>query len=153
MKKIYLAAPLFNEMELQRNRDLSNVLKKWGYDVFLPQEASGLSARIIPKDGAEKISISRRIFESDLNGIKDCDILLFCLDGRVPDEGACVELGIAFTLEKKCIGFKTDDRSLDFTGMDNLFIEGCMNFRIMHTIDELHNELKKIEGTNESRDL
>ncbi len=36
MKKIYLAAPLFNEMELQRNRDLSNVLKKWGYDVFLP---------------------------------------------------------------------------------------------------------------------
>lgn len=145
MKKIYLAAPLFNEMELQRNRELAEVLKKWGYDVFLPQEISGLSAKIIPKDGTEKIAISRKIFESDLNGLKKCDILIFCLDGRVPDEGACVELGIAFTLGKKCIGFKTDDRSLDFTGMDNLFIEGCMNFRVMHTIDELYEELKEIK--------
>ncbi len=145
MKKVYLAAPLFNEMELQRNKELSEVLKKWGYDVFLPQEISGLSAKIIPKDGAEKIAISRKIFESDLDGLKKCDILIFCLDGRVPDEGACVELGIAFTLGKKCIGFKTDDRSLDFTGMDNLFIEGCMNFRVMHTIDELYEELKEIK--------
>lgn len=29
MKKIYLAAPLFNEMELQRNKDLLN------YDLYL----------------------------------------------------------------------------------------------------------------------
>ena len=145
MKKIYLAAPLFKEMELQRNENLSNILKKWGYDVFLPQEVSGLSAKIIPKDGTEKVDISRKIFESDLEGIRNCDILIFCLDGRVPDEGACVELGIAFTLGKKCIGFKTDDRSLDFTGMDNLFIEGCMNFRVTHTIDELYKELESVQ--------
>ncbi len=106
---------------------------------------SGLSAKIIPKDGTEKIDISRKIFESDLEGIRNCDILIFCLDGRVPDEGACVELGIAFTLGKKCIGFKTDDRSLDFTGMDNLFIEGCMNFRVTHTIDELYKELESVQ--------
>ena len=72
-------------------------------------------------------------------GIKNCDILIFFLDGRVPDEGACVELGIAYALGKKCIGYKTDDRNLDFTGDDNLFIEGCMNFKIIHN----KNELKK----------
>jgi hypothetical protein len=43
--------------------------------------------------------------------------LTFILDGRVPDEGACVELGIAyghreFTRAKKLlIGFQTDRRA------------------------------------------
>ena len=31
-----------------------------------------------------------------MSAIKNCDILIFFLDGRVPDEGACVELGMAY---------------------------------------------------------
>ena len=61
--------------------------------------------------------------------------------GRVPDEGACVELGIAYALGKKCIGYKTDDRNLDFTGDDNLFIEGCMDFKVIHNKEELKKAL------------
>ena len=38
---------------------------------------------------------------------------------------------------------KLDDRNLDFTGDDNLFIEGCMNFKVMHNIEELKRELEK----------
>ena len=98
MKKIYFAAPLFNEMELKRNLEYTEKLEKEGYIVYLPQREAGLSARILKNN----------------------------LDGRVPDEGACVELGIAYALNKKCIGIKTDDRCLDFTGDDNLFIESCL---------------------------
>lgn len=29
---------------------------------------------------------NKKIFNTDLEGIKNCDILLFFLDGRVPDE-------------------------------------------------------------------
>ena len=47
--------------------------------------------------------------------------------------------------EQKCIGYKTDDRSLDFTGTDNLFIEGCMNFKITHNLEELKKELESIK--------
>lgn len=143
MKKIYFAAPLFNEMELKRNKEYTGLLRSWGYDVFLPQEVGGLSAKIIA-DGKDKLEVSKAIFESDMKGLKECDILLFFLDGRVPDEGACVELGIAYALGKKCIGYKTDDRCLDFTGTDNLFIEGCMDFKITHNIDDLKNELDGI---------
>jgi hypothetical protein len=46
-----------------------------------------------------------------------CDIFLFVLDGRVPDEGACVELGIAYAQkqirqpEKRLVGLHTDPRA------------------------------------------
>lgn len=144
MKKIYFAAPLFNEMELNRNEKYTKILEEWGYKVYLPQREAGLSARVLKNKIEEKVEINKKIFNKDLNGIKNSDILIFFLDGRVPDEGACVELGIAYALGKKCIGYKTDDRNLDFTGDDNLFIEACMDFKIMHTIEELRKELMKV---------
>lgn len=51
MKKIYFAAPLFNEMELKRNKEITKKLRSWGYDVYLPQESAGLSAKIIAAGG------------------------------------------------------------------------------------------------------
>lgn len=51
MKKIYFAAPLFNEMELERNKKYTDIFRSWGYDVYLPQESAGLSARIIAAGG------------------------------------------------------------------------------------------------------
>lgn len=143
-KKIYFAAPLFNEMELKRNEEMAITLRNWGYEVFLPQEKAGLSAKIIA-NGGDKYKVSKKIFLSDLEGIKNCDILIFFLDGRVPDEGACVELGIAYAWEKICLGYKTDDRCLDFTGTDNLFIEGCMDFKVNHSLEELKNTLNNIK--------
>ena len=141
MKRIYFAAPLFNEMELKRNEEYTILLEKWGYEVYLPQREAGLSAQILKDERKDKLEINKRIFNTDLNGIKNCDILIFFLDGRVPDEGACVELGIAYALGKKCIGYKTDDRNLDFTGDDNLFIEGCMDFKVIHNKEELKKAL------------
>ena len=76
MKKIYFAAPLFNEMELKRNEEITQILRKWGYDVYLPQEIAGLSAKII-SNGGDKYEVSRKIFNTDLEGIKSCDILIF----------------------------------------------------------------------------
>lgn len=52
---------------------------------------------------------------------------------------------MAYAWGKKCVGYKTDDRSLDFTGTDNLFIEGCMNFKITHNLEELKKELESIK--------
>lgn len=144
MKKIYFAAPLFNEMELERNKKYTDILREWGYEVYLPQESAGLSAQIIA-NGGDKYEVSKKIFETDMNGIKWCDILVFFLDGRVPDEGACVELGMAYAWDKKCIGYKTDDRCLDFTGTDNLFIEGCMNFDVCHDLESLRQKLDSLK--------
>ena len=45
MKKIYFAAPLFNEMELKRNEEYTNLLEQWGYEVYLPQREAGQCQR------------------------------------------------------------------------------------------------------------
>ena len=140
MKKIYFAAPLFNEMELKRNEEYTNLLEQWGYEVYLPQREAGLSAQILKDEKNDKLETNKRIFNTDLQGIKNSDILIFFLDGRVPDEGACVELGIAYALEKVCIGLKTDSRTF-IEGNDNLMITESLEASF-HSIEEVLTYIK-----------
>ena len=140
--KIYYAAPLFNEMEIKRNKEMKIWLEKRGYKVYLPQDESGISYDILNNEN--KLIVNKRIFEEDVNCIRNSDLLIFDLNGRVPDEGGCVELGIAYALGIKCLGFKTDVRALDYTGDDNLMIEGCMDFKIARNLKELEEMLIKV---------
>ena len=140
--KIYYAAPLFNDMELNKNERMKRWLGSKGYFVYLPQDEAGLAYEKI--DDNNKMQINKKIFESDVKCIKKSDLLIFDLNGRVPDEGGCVELGMAYAWGIKCIGFKTDTRALDYTGDDNLMIEGCMNFKIARNLEELEKMLKEI---------
>ena len=121
-------------------------MKKWlknkGYDVYLPQDESGLSYEMMNENN--KLEINKKIFEGDVECIKNSDVLIFDLNGRVPDEGGCVELGMAYAWGIKSIGFKTDTRALDYTGDDNLMIEGCMDFKIARSLEELEKMLKEI---------
>lgn len=47
--KIYYAAPLFNDMELKRNSEMKKWLQNKGYDVYLPQDESGLSYEMMKR--------------------------------------------------------------------------------------------------------
>ena len=72
------------------------------------------------------------------------------LDGRVPDEGACVELGIAYGCGKRCYGFKTDTRTIEL-GMDlNPMIAGCMT-KVFKNYDgdKLIEEIKQYLSEND----
>jgi hypothetical protein len=59
----------------------------------------------------------RATFSLDRDNILESEVFLFVLDGRVPDEGACVELGIAYTQrllqgqDKALVGLHTDMRA------------------------------------------
>lgn len=131
MKKVYFAAPLFCKSEKDYNVLLTSYLEKAGYSVFLPQRDGFEAAALEDKSEEEKISL---IFEKDTSEIKNCDIFFMVLDGRVPDDGACVELGIAFASGKKCYGIKSDTRSLE-TGVDlNPLIAGCFK-KIFYNTD------------------
>jgi len=111
---IYFAAPLFSQAERSFNIELTHRLEALGFDVFLPQR-DGVEADKPPYDTMSKEERRRAMFELDRDKIIASDIFLFILDGRVPDEGAAVELGIAYmaSLEqpKKIVGFHSDDRA------------------------------------------
>ena len=74
------------------------------------------------------------IFQKDKDEVLKADILFMVLDGRIPDEGACVELGIAYACGKRCYGIKGDARSIEL-GMDlNPMIGGCFS-KLFYNLD------------------
>lgn len=113
---IYFAAPLFSQAERHFNQYLTEKLELMGYQVFLPQR-DGVERDRPPYDKMAKEERRLAMFQVDTTKIMESDLFLFVLDGRIPDEGACVELGVAYTYKKLqhpsklIIGLHTDVRS------------------------------------------
>lgn len=122
-KKVYFAGPMFNQAEKEYNLKMTKVLEDNGYEVFLPQR-DGIEAAQL--EGKSEDELVEMIFKLDESKVKEADIVFMNLDGRVPDEGACVELGIAFAEGKRCYGFKTDTRAAERALDLNPMISGCM---------------------------
>jgi nucleoside 2-deoxyribosyltransferase len=133
--RIYVAGPLFSDAELQFNEQVNDYLERWGYSTFLPQRDGKKLAELLLA-GESKGDAMNAIFSLDVEEIRRSDILLIILDGRVPDEGACVELGIAYALKKTCIGLKTGPRHL-MDNLDNPLITGAIQGKVARTIAEL----------------
>jgi len=112
----YVAGPLFSTAERQFNQQLTGKIEALGYRVFLPQR-DGAERDRSPYDAMTREQRRATMFALDRDMILTCDVFLFILDGRIPDEGACVELGIAYchkTLQhphKRLIGLQTDVRA------------------------------------------
>ncbi len=146
-KRVYFAGPLFNQSEKDFNVEIAAVLEEYGYEVFLPQR-DGIEAAQL--EGKSEEELTEMIFDLDSSEVEKADILFMNLDGRVPDEGACVELGIAYGNGKRCYGFKTDTRSIEM-GLDiNPMISGCM-IKVFKNNDgeQLIKELKEYLSENE----
>jgi nucleoside 2-deoxyribosyltransferase len=113
---IYLAGPLFSAAERRFNLGLTQRLEGVGFEVFLPQR-DGAERDRPPYDAMTPEERRQAMFRLDRSRILDSDVFLFVLDGRVPDEGACVELGIAHCQkylqngEKLLLGLHTDTRA------------------------------------------
>ena len=146
-KKVYFAAPLFNEMEKDYNLKIVSILESYGYEVFLPQRDGIEAINLNDKTEKEKIEL---IFNKDTEEIKKADILFAVLDGRVPDEGMCIEIGIAYASGKRCYGIRDDIRAIEIDMDLNPMIVGCFD-RIFYDLDSerLINSLKDYLSKNE----
>ncbi|MFP4171201.1 MAG: nucleoside 2-deoxyribosyltransferase [Methanomassiliicoccales archaeon] len=141
--RIYIAGPLFSEAEREFNRRLSEFLEGRGYETFLPQRDGDDVHRMLAS-GLSWTETNQRIFDLDMEGLGECDAVVFVMDGRVPDEGACVEIGYAYGLGIECYGLKTDCRT--FMGdYDNPMIIGALRNRIARDRGELIRLMEGIE--------
>jgi len=123
-------------MERTRNAQVASALEAEGFVVYLPQRDAGVSYDAFQR-GEDKKAVRTSIFSKDVQAVADCDILVCLLDGRVPDEGTCIELGMAFALRKPCVGYKTDRRAMDDQGDNNIMVDGCLSGRIVRSVMEL----------------
>jgi len=113
---IYFAGPLFCQAERTFNLQLAERLEKEGFTVFIPQR-DGVDRDKPPYTEMTDDELRQAIFSFDRDNVLKADVFLFILDGRVPDEGACVELGFAYAQkhilnqDKWLVGLQTDVRS------------------------------------------
>jgi nucleoside 2-deoxyribosyltransferase len=131
--KAYIAAPMFNDAEKAFNLQLAAALAGIGIGSYLPQRDGGEAAPLI-RQGMDEHAVRQRIFQHDVNAVHECDLLVMVLDGRVPDEGACVELGMAHALGKPCFGLQTDCRRFGGTDSNNLMIDYALSHSADHTV-------------------
>ena len=130
--RVYFAGPLFCEAERVFNLRLAEKLEAKGYEVFLPQR-DGVESEKPPYNEMANDEFQKTIFELDRDQTLQADIFLFVLDGRVPDEGACVELGLAYgqkhllQQDKLLIGLHTDIRGTFPRGKLNAMINGALD--------------------------
>lgn len=147
--KIYFAGPLFNEAEKQFNFKLTTDIESLGFSVFLPQR-DGAERDKPPYDSMPPEERRIAMFNLDRDKIIESDIFLFVLDGRVPDEGACVELGIAYSdkfinnKNKILIGLQTDIRSAFLNSKLNPMIKVPLDY-IAENYNDLLNYLKNLK--------
>ena len=139
-EKLYLAAPLFSELEKEFNVRVKNILSE-KFEVFLPQEDGGLLVNMV-KDGTNNQVARQKIFKWDIDAMKKSDVIFAILDGRTIDEGTVFELGYAFALGKKCYALQTDPRRLLPEG-NNVMIDGSLE-HTFHSLDELIKWLKEV---------
>ena len=145
---IYFAGPLFSQAERQFNESLTQKLESLGYQVFLPQR-DGVEKEKLEFACLSKTERRKKMFKLDVSKIEVADIFLFVLDGRVPDEGACAELGIAYALKKykkmrkTIIGLRTGiGTGIFFNWKFNPMLRGCFDY-LAKSENELLNYLKK----------
>lgn len=108
--KLYMAGALFSQAERSFNRDLAAALRRYGHEVFLPQEH---------EQRADRPDL---IFKSDVAGIDWCEMVLACLDGPDPDSGTCWEIGYGYGTKKLLLNYRTDFRVWDGADKINLMM-------------------------------
>lgn len=153
--KVYCAGPLFNPKEREEMDSIASALKDAGYLVFLPQENGLEFAKLLPVfverdialEDAIKI-LNMAIFSLDVFEIIDSQGLVLNMNGRVPDEGAMVEAGIAWAHDKSLVIFKNDDRSL-IQGNCNPLVTGLSDFEIISEYQDIPTAFdRKISQSN-----
>lgn len=143
MRKIYCAGPLFNGKEKEEMQEIADNLEQSDFAVFLPHrdgfEFAGLSQTFselgVPLTEANAL-LNKAIFTLDVFQVLDSDGLVLNVNGRVPDEGAMVEAGIAWSAGKKVVIYKNDARTL-INGSDNPLLLGLADFRIVDNVSSI----------------
>ena len=91
MKKIYLASPFFNAMELLTYKDVIEELRGKGYEVYVPQEHEIENAWEMPNN-----AWGRAVCVEDVRAIHECEVMLILNWGMYSDSGTAWEAGYAY---------------------------------------------------------
>jgi nucleoside 2-deoxyribosyltransferase len=128
----YVAGPLFDEGERWFIESIDELVRRAGFDTFLPHRDN-------PPKTADNVQL---IYENDRSAIDRCDIVVANLNGITTDDGTAWELGYAYALGKYSIGWFSDWRGRFHNPNEvvNLMIQCSLN-ELVGTTDALQRSL------------
>lgn len=134
--KIYVAGSWKNRLLI---RDLMEEMESWGHIV------------LVDWTNHEEKGCAKQYAEQDIKGLKECDCLVYCMDGQ-KSRGKNFELGYVAALNKptvvylSTIDFSTIGKDIEDVSYDGIidymttnecvFIRALM-FPVLHTAEEL----------------
>ena len=132
MNYVYIAGPLFDDPERNYLESIAEIFETRGYKTCLPHRDAGVVSDQYTEDEKKKI------FTTDLNALKQADIIVALLTGRDVDSGTAAEIGYAFANNKRLIGI--DANNVKFL---NIFIWGLMDNgnKIVNNLSDLEKHL------------
>jgi nucleoside 2-deoxyribosyltransferase len=145
-KRVYCSGPLFSPEEIAGMSAIANVIEAQGYDTFVPHR-DGLERYLMrpmnsPIGNAVIVKNTRGVFAKAIFSldvfqiIESCDYFVMNLNGRVPDEGAVAEAGIAFSAGKPIVIHKNDNRTV-FNGVDNAMVSCLATTKYANNVNEI----------------
>lgn len=138
MARVYWANSIFGEADRRFNADCVDALRRAGHSVLNPQENSF--------NAGDQEPTAAEIFSGDTEQVRQCDVLVACIDQETIDAGVACEAGIAWALGKRLVGLYTDFRRYrqgDFSMYKNPYVVGCIQDRgvLVSSLQELLDEL------------
>ena len=92
-KKVYIAGPFFNQVELEFVQEVEFILESAGIQYFSPRSEGVL----IEMKDKEKAAALERIYQSNIDNICECNTMIAIIDGR--DPGTIFEIGYMTALK------------------------------------------------------
>lgn len=90
--KFYIAAPFFNDEELEHVKNIEKILEDRGHQMFSPR------LNQLPQFEYASFEWRTNIFRNDINHLKWCDAVIAILGDNYDDTGTAFEVGFAYAI-------------------------------------------------------
>jgi nucleoside 2-deoxyribosyltransferase len=129
-EKVYCSGPLFCPAEISEMNNIAKHTEGYGIPIYLPHR-DGVESMIGDLDNPTYLAEAIKGHMADINSftidmyqLVECEHFVINLNGRVPDDGAVSEAGMAFAMALPSALYKSDSRT--FFGGDNGFIHPAL---------------------------
>lgn len=102
--KVYLASPFFKEDELLQYKQMVDLLRNSGDEIFVPQEHTIPNGEFLPNS-----EWARQVFDMDVAALDSADLVIVLNWGLYSDSGTAWEQGYAYAKGKRILSVLMDE--------------------------------------------
>ncbi len=121
-RKVYCSGPLFCPAEIREITKIAKSLEGAGLDTYLPHRdgteamMEDLDVDFLRGQAIAGHTADINSFTIDVYQLFECPLFVINLNGRVPDDGAVAEAGMAFAMGRPSVLYRSDSRAFFSSG-------------------------------------